>query len=182
MDRLEAEKVLREADALYSAAEVEAAFDRMALAIAALLRERSPVVLPVMIGGLVPAGRLLARLDFPLELDYVHATRYEGGVKGESLRWRTRPGIPLRDRVVLVIDDILDEGFTLAAILEHCRAEGAREVYSAVLVHKHHDRRKAVEKADFTGLEIGDRYVFGSGMDYHGYLRNVSGIYAVRGL
>jgi len=89
---------------------------------------------------------------------------------------------PLSGRVVVVVDDILDEGLTLTEILDWCRGAGAARVYSAVLVHKRHDRKPGLRRADFTGLEVPDRYVFGYGMDYRGYLRNAPGIFAVRGL
>ncbi|MGA7802538.1 MAG: hypoxanthine-guanine phosphoribosyltransferase [Gammaproteobacteria bacterium] len=174
--------VLSEADRLYTAAEVDAALDRMAAQITGTLGERNPIVLCVMTGGLVPAGHLITRLDFPLQLDYLHATRYRGETSGGQLHWITRPTFDLKDRSVLVVDDILDEGLTLGAIVSFCRQEGAREVYSAVLVDKHHDRRPEPIHADFVGVEVGDRYVFGYGMDYKGYLRNAAGIFAVRGL
>ena len=119
-----------------------------------------------------------AALDEVLE-NYLHATRYQGTRGGAVLKWITRPSQDLRGRTVLVVDDILDEGLTLAAILDYCREQGASAVYSAVLVEKKHDRKAANQQADFVGLHIEDRYVFGYGMDYHGYLRNVKGIYAV---
>jgi len=159
--------------------EVEAALDRMAGEIGTRLGARDPLILCVMMGGLIPTARLLARFDFPLQLDYVHATRYRGATRGGELHWKCRPETPLTDRVVLVVDDILDEGLTLAAILDYCRAQGAKAVYSAVLVEKLHERKADGLRADFTGLQVEDRYVFGYGMDYHGYLRNVKGIYAV---
>ena len=82
---------------------------------------------------------------------------------------------------MLVVDDILDEGITLAALLNYCRDAGATEVLSAVLVRK--DRPRSVDLIpDFVGLEIPNRYIFGYGMDYHGYWRNAAGIYAVKGL
>ena len=140
----------------------------------------SPVVLCVLTGGIVTTGQLLPRLEFPLELDYVHASRYRGETRGNELQWLCRPSIPLKGRTILVVDDILDEGMTLAAILNYCRQEAAAAVYSAVLVEKLHDRRIGY-KADFVGLQIGDRYVFGYGMDYKGYLRNADGIFAVVG-
>ncbi|MEJ2643663.1 MAG: hypoxanthine-guanine phosphoribosyltransferase [Gammaproteobacteria bacterium] len=174
--------VLAEADRLYTAAEVDAALDRMAARITQSLGDRNPIVLCVMTGGLVPAGQLITRLDFPLQLDYLHATRYRGDTRGGTLHWITRPTFDLKGRSVLVVDDILDEGLTLSAILDFCREQGAREVYSAVLVDKHHDRRPEPIHADFVGVEVGDRYVFGYGMDYKGYLRNAAGIFAVRGL
>ncbi|MDE2090134.1 MAG: hypoxanthine-guanine phosphoribosyltransferase [Gammaproteobacteria bacterium] len=169
-----------EAEQLYTADEVEAAVARMAEQISARLAGTDPLILCVMIGGLIPAGKLVPKLNFPLHLDYLHATRYRGETRGSDLHWIIKPRVPLRDRVVLVIDDILDEGLTLAAILEHCRAEGAREVYSAVLVEKLHDRRPAAIEADFVGLQVGDRYVFGYGMDYKDYWRNAPGIYAAK--
>lgn len=169
-----------EADQLYTAQEVEQALARMAQEITGKLRDSNPLVLCVMLGGMIPAGRLLGRLEFPLELDYIHATRYRGNTSGGALHWIARPSVPLAGRVVLVIDDILDEGITLAAIVDECRAQGAREVYTAVLVDKRHERKEGMT-ASFTGLEVDDRYVFGCGMDYKGYLRNLPGIYAVKG-
>ena len=109
----------------------------------------------------------------------MHATRYRGDVRGQELEWIARPRTPLEGRTVLVLDDILDEGVTLAAILEDCRAQGARAVHSAVLVDKRIGRPRTLERADFTGLSVPDRYVFGFGMDYRGYLRNLPAIYAV---
>ena len=178
----EAEQVLSEADCLHSAADVDAAYDAMAAAITTALGDSDPVVLAVMNGGLIPAGELLRRVPFPLALDYVHATRYRGGVRGHELEWRVKPATDLRARTVLVVDDILDEAVTLAAIVEFCHAQGAAKVFSAVLVEKCHGRNQTGMKADFCGLQVADRYVFGSGMDYKERLRNVRGIYAVKGL
>jgi hypoxanthine phosphoribosyltransferase len=169
-----------QADELYSPTQVNAALDRMAAAITAELGELDPIVICVMTGGLIPAGHLLTRLEFPLHIDYLHATRYRGATRGGELHWITRPSLPLAGRTVLVIDDILDEGLTLKAILEYLRDQGAASVYSAVLVKKLHDRRVEDISADFIGLDVEDRYVFGCGMDYHGYHRNLPGIYAVR--
>lgn len=174
--------VLREAELLYPAEAVERALEHMAHSITHVLESKNPLVLAVMIGGIVPVGRLLPKLKFPLELDYVHATRYQGRTEGKDLVWRARPATSLEHRVVLVVDDILDAGITLAGILSYCAEAGAQEVYSAVLVEKQRPRPPIVEHADFTGLVVDDRYVFGCGMDYRGYLRNMSGIYAVKGM
>jgi hypoxanthine phosphoribosyltransferase len=174
-----ASKVLAAADCLFSQQDVEQALDRVAADITVSLAEHDILLLCVMTGGLVPAAELFLRLDFPVQLDYLHATRYQGTTGGSELRWVTRPSQSLRDRTVLVVDDILDEGLTLAAIVDFCRQQGARAVYSAVLVEKVHDRKSAAVEADFIGIKVEDRYVFGYGMDYHGYLRNVRGIYAV---
>ncbi|WEN43640.1 Hypoxanthine-guanine phosphoribosyltransferase [Thauera sp. GDN1] len=172
-----------EADCLADASTVEAALDRMAAEITARLADANPLVYAVMNGGLILAGRILPRLPFPLEVAYLHASRYGHALQGTLLDWRVRPTQDLRGRTVLVLDDILDEGHTLKAIIEHLKEEGAAEVLSAVLVHKLHERKaEPGMRADFSGLDIPDRFLFGCGMDYKGYWRNAPGIYAVKGL
>ena len=173
-------EVLRNADLLCTAEQVSAAMDRLAVALTARFKGVDPLVLVVMNGALIPAGQLLIRLDFPFQIGYLHATRYCGGTRGGELNWIARPSPPVEGRVVVVVDDIYDEGTTLKAIVEDLRRSGVREVYSAVLVNKVHDRKEPGFDVDFVGLEVADRYVFGCGMDYKEYLRNLPGIYAVK--
>ncbi len=176
----EAKSVYAEADCLCSPEQIEAALDRMAVDITRELATQNPLVLCVMVGAAIPAGQLLPKLDFPLEVDYIHATRYGRETTGGELQWIVKPSHPLKGRVVLLIDDVLDEGLTLLALIEACIEAGAKAVLSAVLVEKLRSRPVDI-KADFTGLELADRYLFGYGMDYKGYLRNAAGIYAVKG-
>lgn len=175
----EARRVLERAECVHSAETVQHSLDSLAEAITARMEHDNPLVISVMTGAIVLAGQLLPRLHFPLQLDYVHATRYRGRTKGGELYWINRPNFPLKGRTVLILDDILDEGLTLEAIKDFCRQEGAEAVYSAVLVQKRHDRCVDGIEADYVGLEVEDRYVFGCGMDYHGYHRNLPAIYAV---
>jgi hypoxanthine phosphoribosyltransferase len=175
----QAQKVYENAECLYSAEKVQNAIDELAHVITRKVGESDPVILCVMTGGIILTGQLLPRLYFPLQLDYVHATRYANQTQGGTLTWIAKPRVSLRDRVVIVVDDILDEGITLSEIVKACSEDGARAVYSAVLVNKRHDRKNGFE-ADFIGLEVDDRYVFGFGMDYKGYLRNAKGIFAAR--
>jgi len=163
---------------LYSMNEVEAAVSRMAADISDKLSDSCPWLLPVMNGGLIPAGLLLKHLNFPLQLDYLHATRYADGTSGGELTWKVKPDARLAGQTVLVIDDILDQGQTLASVVDACRQQGALAVYSAVLVEKNCQRSVDIE-ADFIGLNVPDVYVYGCGMDYQGYLRNINGIYAL---
>lgn len=173
-------EVYEQATCLYTPAQIEAALDTMASQIHQQLHDKNPIILCVMIGGMIPMANLLLRLDFPLEVDYVHATRYCGEIRGGELQWKVKPSVELRGRTVLVVDDILDGGVTLAAILEEIRSMGAEEVFSAVLVDKHHKRvENGLKHADFVGLEIDDHYIFGYGMDYNEYLRNAPGIFVV---
>nr|VFK41228.1 MAG: hypoxanthine phosphoribosyltransferase [Candidatus Kentron sp. TC] len=177
------DRILREADLLYTPDQIDKAYDRIAAAITKTLgRHSNPLVLAVPIGGLFPSSEIISRLDFALEVDYIHATRYRGDTTGKDLRFLMGPRTSLEDRTVIVIDDILDEGETLAGILDFCRENGAHKVYSTVLAEKDHDHKPTIQHADFTGFMVEDRYVFGCGMDYKGYLRNVRGIYAMKWL
>jgi hypoxanthine phosphoribosyltransferase len=175
----EVQAVLEQADILHTEAEVEAALDRMAADITVSLEGKNPLLLCTMIGGIVTAGKLLTRLRFPLTIDYIHATRYRGETSGAELHWLARPSESVAGRKVLIIDDIFDEGLTLQALIEDCKQAGAAGVYTAVLVEKQCDKRCDIE-VDFLGLTVENKYVFGYGMDYKGYLRNAAGIYAVR--
>lgn len=172
--------VYEKATCLFTTEQVNTALDKMAGEITDKLYDSNPVILCVMIGGLVPLGNLMPRLDFPLEVDYVHATRYRGATTGGELHWRAEPSTDLTGRTVLVVDDILDRGVTLQAILDYVAAKGAKEVYSAVLVDKVDARvEEGLQHADFVGLECENHYIFGYGMDYKEYLRNAPGIFVV---
>ena len=176
-------QVMREADCLYTNDEVEASIARVGEQINNVLAESNPVVFCVMNGGLIFAGKLLTHLNFPLEASYLHATRYRNETSGGELFWKAKPEVSFIDRDVLIIDDILDEGHTLGAIIDFCKYSGARAVHTAVLIDKDHDRKARPDlKADFVGLPCIDRYIFGYGMDYKGYWRNAAGIYAVKGM
>jgi hypoxanthine phosphoribosyltransferase len=172
------QEVYQKATCLHTKQEIEKELDRLALEIHDTLSEKSPLLLSVMVGGLVLAGNLLPRLDFPLALDYVHATRYRGNFSGSDLHWKAKPSTPLKDRTILILDDILDQGITLQSIIDYCHAEGAKEVLTAVLLDKHECRLPGgLPEANFVGLAIPDCYVFGYGLDYKEYLRNAPGIF-----
>jgi hypoxanthine phosphoribosyltransferase len=179
LNQAEIREVLANAECIFDAATVQHTLDHMAAAISSSIADSLPVVLCVMNGGVIMTGHLLTRLAFPLEIDYLQATRYQGNTSGAVVEWITKPRLSLQGRTVLVVDDILDEGITLAEVLEYCRQAGAARVLSAVLVRKLHDRLENGIVADFVGLEVEDRYVFGFGMDYKGYLRNLNGIYGL---
>jgi hypoxanthine phosphoribosyltransferase len=179
----EARRVLREADCLYSREAVEQAIDQLAATTAEVLGDSNPLVLGVMNGGVVLLGGLLTRWSFPMHLDYLHATRYRGATSGgDQLHWLARPATPLRNRTVVLVDDILDGGITLAGIGQYCREQGARDVVSIVLVNKANPDRDPAITVDHAALTAPNRYLFGYGMDYHDYLRNAPGVFAVRGI
>lgn len=172
--------VFNSATQLLSREQLSAAIDKMAVAINEQLSDKNPILLTVMNGGMLFASELAQRLTFPLQMDYVHATRYFGTKGGDNLHWKRLPVIDLEGRVVLILDDLLDGGVTLSGIIDYCQSQKAAEVYTAVMLDKNVERvHGAIKQADFSGLTVGDEYVFGFGLDYYDYLRNVPAIYAV---
>jgi len=170
---------LENSDPLAGAEEVRDAIVRVSAEISRELRNAYPLVLAVMGGAVVFAGQLLPRLRFPLDFDYVHVTRYGTATQGARVEWRVAPPAQVRGRALLVLDDILDGGHTMAAIRDELLALGASSVRCAVLVEKELSRAKPI-RADFVGLRIPDRFVFGCGMDAKGYWRNLPEIRAMR--
>jgi hypoxanthine phosphoribosyltransferase len=171
--------VLADADLLVNEQQIAVAITQIAGQINILLADSNPLVLCVMNGGLVFTGQLLPQLTIPLNLDSINASRYHNQISGGVINWVNTPLTSVKGRTVLIVDDILDEGITLAAIYEYCLAHGATSIYSAVLVNKLLGHSKPIY-ADFIGLNLENRYLFGYGMDYKGYLRNAPGIYACK--
>ena len=172
-------KMLDEAELVCPAEEVDRAIERLATDITARFRDAYPLVLCVMNGALFFCGKLLPLLRFPLHLDYVHASRYGAEIDGRNVRWKVEPGEMVKGRAVLVVDDILDAGDTLAAIKAKVLERGATSCHVAVLTDKLTGRPKPIEP-DFVGLRIPDRFVFGCGLDAYGSWRNLPAIYALK--
>lgn len=179
MNKLEARRVLADAEMLFSAESVQSALQRVAQQINAQLADQHPLVLSVMGGAVVFSGQLLPLLNFPLDFDYLHVSRYGDEKQGGELHWKVAPRENVRGKVVLVLDDILDEGYTMYAIQQRVMELGATQFYCAVFADKIHGKAKPIQ-ADFVGLELPNRFVFGYGMDIHGAWRNLPAIYAVR--
>jgi len=170
---------LPRAERLHDRATLEVATARMGADITGALEGERAVFLTVMNGGMFFAAPLALAIGCDLEFDYVHATRYGDATVGREIQWRRRPQVGLAGRTVILVDDILDEGYTLAALRDYCAAEGARRVLIGVLCEKRHDRRVPGLQADFVGVYVPDRYVFGYGLDYFGQGRNLPAIYAL---
>lgn len=175
----QARVILQDAELIRSADEVQAAVHHVAQAINSTLADQHPLVLSVMGGAVVFTGQLLPMLDFPLDFDYLHVSRYGNEKQGGELHWKVAPRENVRGKVVLVLDDILDEGETLHAIKLRVMELGASKFYSAVFADKENGKVKPI-RADFVGMELPNRFVFGFGMDVHGAWRNLPAIYAVK--
>lgn len=171
--------ILASADIIHTEDEVAAAVSRVAREITEKLGETNPLLLCVMSGGVPFAGHLMTQLHFPLEFDYLHVTRYGQETSGGALSWRAAPWTPVKGRTVIILDDILDEGLTLAAIVERMKELGATACYTAVATDKLNGKKKPI-KADFVALTVPDRFVFGYGMDVRGAFRNLPAIYAMK--
>lgn len=175
----QAQQMLASSEIICSEAEVTATITRLASQITAQLADQYPVVLSVMGGAVVFAGQLLPQLNFPLYFDYVHVSRYHTQENPGQLDWKVFPTEQLKGRVVLVLDDILDEGLTMAAIRKRVMASGAKAFHSAVLCEKEINKPKPIQ-ADFVGITVQNRFVFGFGMDTQGIWRNLPAIYAAK--
>ena len=171
--------VASRARCVFTREQIHSALDAMATEIDRDLAHSNPVLLCVLAGGIVTASELAMRLGFALQIDCVHATRYGDALSGGELDWLHKPQIELASRAVLLVDDIFDQGATLAGIGDYCRQQGAASVHVAVLVNKKHDRKLTSLQPDYVGLQVADEYIYGFGMDYRGYLRNCDAIYAI---
>jgi hypoxanthine phosphoribosyltransferase len=174
---------LANSDLVHDRATLEQAIVRMSARISADYAGSVPLYITVMHGGLPFAGQLALELGargLDLQFEYLHATRYRGATSGGEITWKHRPATPMQGRRVLLVDDIVDEGHTLAAVRDWCREQGAADVRIAALAVKVHDRCVPGLAADYMGVEVPDRYVYGYGMDYHEQGRGLPAIYALK--
>lgn len=169
----EALKLREKAKCLYDKSTIEKAIKKVAEKMNRDLADKNPVLLCVMNGAVIFMGQIATQLTFPLQIDYVHVTRYQGGIEGREIHWVAEPNIPLQNRVVVIIEDILDGGLTLAAVKNFCVQQGATEVLCAALVDKKRLREPGgVETCEYVGLEVEDKFLIGYGLDFLGYFRN----------
>ena len=178
-----ARSLLDNAEQIVSHEEVLAAVKRVAARLNARFGDprdtNFPLVLGVMGGAVVFTGHLLPQLDFPLEFDYIHVSRYGDDDQGGRVIWKVIPRPNVAGRTIIVLDDILDEGETLAQVKKRLLDMGAAEVIITVFADKVIKRSKPI-KADIVGLTIPDKFVVGFGMDIYGYWRNLPGLWAIR--
>ncbi|WP_019139797.1 hypoxanthine-guanine phosphoribosyltransferase [Noviherbaspirillum massiliense] len=181
--RTKAQALLSDAEQIFDAAAVQQAVDKVAQQLNQRFNQEAgaafPLVLGVMGGAVVFCGQLLTRLKFPLEFDYIHVTRYGSKDHGGKIEWKVEPRADVRGRTVIVLDDILDEGETLAHVKERLLEMGADEVLLAVFADKDIGKTKPVAP-DYTGLVLPNKFVVGYGMDAYGYWRNLPDIWAIK--
>ena len=173
-------EVLERSELIHDRTATETSIEQVASRIRKDCHGQFPVFLTLMHGGMFFASRLALDLGIDAEFDYLHATRYHGETAGSGLAWLHRPSVLIEGRTVLLVDDILDEGHTLKAVRDWCQDMGAAKVKLAVMAVKRHDRCVPGLQADYSGLTVPDRYVFGYGMDINEHGRNLPAIYALK--
>lgn len=179
LNQKELEYILKNSECLINSHEINEAYNFLAEQLNLHYAGLNPIILVVMNGGLIPAGQLLTRLSFFHRMAYIHATRYQNN-QGHELTWKVKANIPLQNEHILLIDDIFDEGMTIKMVVEELKQHQPLSLHTAVLLNKKHNRKVADFLPDFIGCEVEDRYIYGCGMDYHGYLRHLNGIYALK--
>lgn len=172
-------QIIATSECLVKKNEVDSSMKIMADKVEAKLGHMNLIILPIMSGGLVPAGLFLRYFNSNCELDYIQISRYGNKTKGGKLNWHQRPHKSIKGRNILIIDDILDQGITLATAISECESLGPKSIHTAVMVKKDISQRKGIQDSDFQAMTLPDKYLFGSGLDYHGYFRNLDGIYSL---
>lgn len=180
LSNTELEDILKRSECLITESRIHAAYDKLAATLNLHYATMNPIILIVLNGGLIPAGHLLTRLSFMHRMDYIHATRYKDNKGTNDLLWKAKPDLDLTNEHLLLVDDIFDEGITLKKITEELKTYNPASIMTCCLLDKDHDRKAENFKVDFIGTTVEDRYIYGCGMDYHGYLRHLPGIYALK--
>ena len=175
----ELQQVKESSDLIFSASQIKAAVENMGLSLESRIRGKDAILLCVMNGGITLTADLSRSIDSEVRFDYLQVARYRDKTVGGSLHWLKEPQLPLEDQTVVLVDDIYDEGYTMEELVSYCKQNGAKEVITAVLLLKQKSSHQVGSKPDIYGLEVPDRYVYGYGMDYKGYLRNTPAIYAI---
>ena len=174
------ENILSKSTLLLGPTEINSALEKLATELNIDQKDKSPIFLCVLVGAIIPLGQLLPKLKFALEVNYIPASRYGDHEVGSQINYIAAPSCSLENRNIVIFDDILDGGITLAAIIKYCKDHGAANVKTAVLLDKPSTRMKdGLPKADFTGATIGNHWLYGFGLDYHGYWRNTDSIYTL---
>jgi len=173
------QKIKASSDLIFSASQIKTAVENMGLELEARIRNKNAILICVMNGGVTLTADLSRSMDCDVRFDYLQVARYRDKTVGGSLHWLKEPKLSLQNQTVVLIDDIYDEGYTMEELVSYCEKHEANEVITSVLLYKQKSSPQVGSKPDIYGLEVMDRYVYGYGMDYKGYLRNLPAIYAI---
>lgn len=175
----ELQQIKDDSDMLFSSSQIKAAVEIMGLELEKRILGKDAILVCVMNGGVTLTADLSRSMVCDVRLDYLQVARYRNKTVGGSLHWLKEPQLSLEDQTVVLIDDIYDEGYTMEELVSYCEKHGTKEVITAVLLNKQKSSPQLGNDPDIYGLEVPDRYVYGYGMDYKGYMRNLPAIYAL---
>ncbi len=158
--------------------EIRSAVDRLAQEINKDYQDKNPLLLGVLKGSFIFMADLIRNLDFPLEVEFVILSSYDRGRKESLGKVKVVHGlrIPIKNRHVLVIEDIVDAGVTLSFFLGYLKRQKPASLKVCVLFDKAPCRKVPVP-IDYLGLIVPDAFVVGYGLDYDERFRNLPGLY-----
>lgn len=174
-----AQEFLRKSEVLYKAQDLYKRIEEMAKVIENEISDEIPLFLTIVNGGMFFAIELMKHIKKPLIADYIHASRYGDATFGSShISWYHQPKAEdVKDKVVYILDDLLDEGHTLAEVKRLLIHLGAKECKLVVLIDKDINKAKPVSPT-YYGYRSPNKYLFGFGMDMYGLFRQLPDIYA----
>ncbi len=140
------------------------------------LAEKDPIFLGILNGAFMFASDLYKQLTFPCQITFLKLASYSGTQSTGTVKQLIGINRDLQDRVVVVLEDIVDTGVTLETIIRQLSGYQPREIRVATFLHKPDATIKEV-KLDYVGLEIPNDFILGYGLDYNGYGRNFKEIY-----
>jgi hypoxanthine phosphoribosyltransferase len=164
---------------LIPAARLEARVSELAAAIGADHPEPSElVVIGVLKGSVVFFSDLMRKISGTFVVDFLQTSSYGSGRTAGEVRIKRDIEVPVRGRDVLLVEDIVDTGWTVRTLLDLFRFRGARRVRLCTLLDKHEAREVEVP-IDYCGFQIGREFVVGYGLDFAERYRNLPDICAV---
>jgi len=163
---------------LFTSDEIAATVKKLATEIRQDYRDKHPILIGVLKGSFIFMADLIRLLDFPLEVEFVRLSSYGGGKSPGKIKLVQDAQSNIKDRHVLVIEDIIDTGFTTAFVLEHLDKKKPASLKLCTLTDKP-SRRKVTVNIDYLGLTVPNKFIVGYGIDWNERFRYLPGIYTM---
>ena len=158
---------------LYSKEELNRRMDELAKQLTAEYRDQRPLIIYVMTGAVLFTVDMIKRMDIMAKLDFIDVSSYYGGTSSTGkVKLVQDLKSDVRDRSILIMEDIVDTGHTLKYLIDLLKERGAKSVKVCTLLDKPEGRQVEV-KADYVGFNVPNEFLVGYGLDYQGYYRNL---------
>lgn len=152
--------------------QVEKRIDEMGATLTAKYQDQFPVIVTVMTGAMVFSVDMIRRMKFKLSLDYVDVSSYDDGTTSGKVRLIKDLTYNIKNRPVIIMEDIVDTGHTLQFLAKLLKLRGAKSIEVCALLDKP-ARREVDFQADYVGFEVPNEFIVGYGLDYNGLYRNL---------